>query len=192
MDFEYAHIEAYPNWALDGPKLYFMGKIYWNPEVNTDSLLTLFCSDMFAKSRNIMKDYFTTLENLNTSMNNDATRNRRLSAYTTQLPLNEKEMQMMHYAGNLLDQAVITASSNEEKERINFFAKGFRFSQYFFDLYNSKVNIDALADKLKSYLKENIAGDSMVLNIAKDLDFLPKTDAIIDNIVKQKKTVLSK
>ncbi len=25
MDFEYAHIEAYPNWAMDGPKYYFMG-----------------------------------------------------------------------------------------------------------------------------------------------------------------------
>jgi hypothetical protein len=192
MDFEYAHIEAYPNWALDGPKLYFMGKIYWNPAVSTDSLLTLFCSDMFAKSSNIMKDYFTTLENLNTSMNNDATRNRRLGAYTTQLPLNEKEMQMVNHARNFLDQAISTASSKEEKKRINFFIKGFRLSQYFFDLYNSKVNIDALGDKLKKYLKENVAGDSMVLNIAKDSDFLPKTNAIIDNIVKQKKTVLSK
>ena len=174
MQFEYAHIEAYPNWGLDGPKLYFMGKIYWNPQVNTDSLLTQFCNDMFGSANNIMKDYFVTLENLNTSMNNDPKRNRRLGSYITQLPLNENELKLVQEARNLLDKAAKKTSSVDEKKRIEFFSTGFKVSEYFFDLYNSKVYNEQKVAELKNYLKNTIAGDSMMLNIATDSDFLQK------------------
>lgn len=192
MKFEYAHVEAYPNWGLDGPKLYFMGKIYWNPYVNTDSLLTLFCSDMFERAKKEMKNYFMTLEELNTSMNNDATRNRRLGSYTTQLPLNEKELRLVAQARSHLDAAKNTARNESEKKRINFFERGFKFSELFFDLYNSKSNIASKGATIKLYIQNKIAGDSMMLNEATDPNFLKKMNATIDNIVKQKTKVLSK
>ncbi len=147
---------------------------------------------MFGKSKDKMKDYFTTLENLNTSMNNDAKRNRRLGSYTTQLPLNEKELEMVQQARKLLNGAANTALTNDEKKRIDFFSKGFKISEYFFDLYNSKDNSEQKGSDLKGFLKNSIAGDSMMLNVAASSDFLQKTNIIIDKIVKQKKAILSK
>lgn len=186
MTFEYAHIEAYPNWGLDGPKLYFMGKIYWNAYVNTDSLLTLFCSDMFRRAKKEMKNYFVTLEELNTCMNNDATRNRRLGAYTTQLPLNENELHLLAQARSNLYAAKNKARDENEKKRIDFFERGFKLSELFFDLYNSKNNIASRGQTLKLYLQNKVAGDSMILNEATDPNFLKRTNTIIDNIVKQR------
>ena len=61
MAFEYAHIEAYPNWALDGPKLYFMGKDLL--EFDSETLIrflpyfVLICLLNPGKDR--MKEYFT-------------------------------------------------------------------------------------------------------------------------------------
>lgn len=192
MKFEYAHIEAYPNWALDGPKLYFMGKIYWNPGIDPDSLLTQFCADMFGKAKNKMMKYFSILEDLNTSMNNDPKRNRRLGSYPTQLSLNEKELQIVKQARQLLNEAANTSLTHEEKKRIDFFSKGFKISEYFFDIYNSKAINEEKAAELKGYLKETIAGDGMMLNMAKDTDFLKTMDMIIDNIVQSKKLLLLK
>lgn len=186
MDFEYAHIEAYPNWSLDGPKLYLMGKIYWDPDLNTDSLLMQFCSDMFGQAKYKMKDYFTTLENLNTSMNNDATRNRRLGSYTTQLSLNENELQMVKQARKLLDVAANSALTGDEKKRIDFFSKGFKISEGFFEIYNSTAVDMNKVNELKDYLKNTVAGNIMMLNIAGDSDFITKMTALIDNIVKVK------
>ncbi|MEO6638601.1 MAG: DUF4838 domain-containing protein [Ginsengibacter sp.] len=187
MNFEYAHIEAYPNWSLDGPKLYFMGKIYWNPEVNTDSLLTLFCKDMFGPAKDDMKNYFTTLENLNTCMNNDPTRNRRLNSYITQLPLSSKELQMVHQARRYLDAASIEAPDDDIKKRIDFFSKGFKISESFFDLYNFNSGAVQKGAALKKYLQNTVARDSMLLNVATDKDFIEKTNASIDQIIKAKK-----
>ncbi|MBA2561793.1 MAG: DUF4838 domain-containing protein [Chitinophagaceae bacterium] len=191
MDFEYAHIEAYPNWALDGIKYYFMAKIYWNPDVDPDSLLTQFCSDMFGKSKNKMKKYFSTLEDLNTSMNNDPTRNRRIAGYSTQLPLNEKEIQMVKQARQLIDEAAKAAKKDEEKRRIEFFSQGFKVSEYFFDIYNSKDLNNSKVTELKSFLK-TIAGNGMMLHMAKGTDFVTKMNIIVDNVVKSKKQLLLK
>lgn len=187
MAFEFAHLEMYPNWALDGPKNYLMSKLYWNPNLNTDSILTLFCNDIFGKSKILMKNYFLTLEALNTSMNNNLEQRRGIRAYITQLPLNSKELQLVHQARQYIDEAYLTAQTSDQKERIDFFSKGFRMSEGFFDLYNSD-NIDvSKADNLKDYIKNTISGNQMILNEATDKNFEQKMDALIDQIVKQKK-----
>ncbi len=187
MNFEYAHIEAYPNWAMDGPKYYFMGKIYWNPDVNPDSLLTLFCSDMFGKAKDQMKAYFLTLEDLNISMNNDPKRNRRIAVYSTQLSLNEKELQMVKKARQLIDEAAKTAETEEQRKRIEIFSNGFKISEYFFDIYNSKNVDENKVSALKNYLKNTVAGNSMMLNIATDTNFIKRMDLDINSVIKSKK-----
>ncbi len=174
MNFEYAHIEAYPNWSLDGPKYYFMSKIYWNPDVNPDSLLTLFCSDMFGKAKNQMKAYFSTLEDLNTSMNNDSSRNRRITLYFSQVNLNEKELQLVKQARQLVDEASKAAETDEERKRIDLFSKGLRIFESFLNIYNSKDLNETKITELKSYLQQTVAGNSMMLNIATDTDFIRK------------------
>lgn len=187
MTFEYAHIEAYPNWSLDGIKYYLMSKIYWNPDINTDSLLAQFCSDMFGPAKTKMNNYFTTLEVLNTSMNNNPKRNRRIGGYLTQLALDPKELQLVHQARQYINEAYSIAQTKEQKERIDFFSKGFKMSEDLFDLYNSNTaNVDK-ADELKNYIKTTISGNQMMLNEATDKNFEQKMDVLIDQIVKLKK-----
>ena len=186
MEFEFAHLEMYPNWALDGPKNYFMGKIYWNPGVNTDSLLTLFCNDMFGKSAGQMKNYFSTLENLGTSMNNNQQRRRGIRAYLTQLPLDDNELSMVHQARQYIDNAYSIAQTDEEKKRIEFFSDGFKISEGFFEIYNSKTVDMNKVDELKNYLKNTVAGNKMMLSIAGDSNFVSTMNGLLDNIIKKK------
>lgn len=186
MSFEYAHLESYPNWSLDGPKYYFMSKIYWNPEVDTDSLLNLFCIDMFGKAAKKMQSYFNTLEDLNTSMNNDRARVRQMNNYQTQLSLNEKELNLVSKARQNIDKAYSIAETDTQKKRIDFFSKGFKISEGFFELYNSNGVDTTKANKLKDYLKNEIARNPMMLNVATDKNFLDVTGKLIDQIVKKK------
>jgi hypothetical protein len=58
---EFAHLECYPNWGLDGPKYYLMGKLLWNPATDVTAVLTQFCNDLFGRANKEMKNYFATL-----------------------------------------------------------------------------------------------------------------------------------
>ena len=187
MSFDYAHLEFYPNWSLDGPKCYFMSKIYWNPEVNTDSLLTLFCNDMFGKAASEMKDYFTTLENLNSLMNNDPKENRKIGAYNTQLSLDINELALVQQARQNVDKAYLLAMTDNQKKRIELFSNGFKISEGFFGVFNSKTVDTAKVNGLKDYLKNTVSGNQMMMNMATDKNFLLVMDNLIDQIVKGKK-----
>ena len=187
MQFEFAHLEMYPNWALDGPKNYFMAKLYWNPNMNTDSLLSLFCKDMFGKAGGQMKVYFSTLENLSTSMDNNRQILRGIRAYLTQLPLNENELSLVQHARQSIDKAYSQAVTDDQRKRIELFSNGFKISEGFFDIYNSKTLDTAKVNGLKDYLKNTVSGNQMMLNIATDKNFLTVMDNLIDQIVKGKK-----
>lgn len=187
MEFEFAHLEMYPNWSLDGPKCYFMSKLYWNPQENTDSLLALFCKDMFGRSSSKMRTYFTALEKLNLNMNNDRRRIRGINNYLSQLGLNEKELALVHQARQNIDQAYSIARTDDQRKRIDLFSKGFKISEGLFELYNSKVVDIAKANELKDYFKNTVAGNQMMLNIATNANFLNVIDNLIDQIVKRKK-----
>ena len=71
--------------------------------------------------------------------------------------------------------------------RIDFFSKGFKLPEYFFEIYNSKTVDVNKVNELKDYLKNTVAGNQTILFIATDKDFLTKMDALVDQIVKGKK-----
>ncbi|MEO6838215.1 MAG: DUF4838 domain-containing protein, partial [Ginsengibacter sp.] len=187
MSFDYTHLEFYPNWSMDGPKYYFMSKIYWNPKVNADSLLTLFCNDMFGKAAKEMKNYFTAFENLNTLMNNDPKENRKIGAYNTQLSLNVNELTLLQQARQSIDKANSFAGTDDQKKRIELFSNGFKISEGFFDIFNSKTVDTAKVNGLKDYLKNTVSGNQMMMNMATDKNFLLVMDNLIDQIVNGKK-----
>ncbi|HET7115028.1 MAG TPA: DUF4838 domain-containing protein [Hanamia sp.] len=188
LNFKYAHIEAYPNWALDGPKLYEMSKIYWNPDINIDSLRNLFCRDMFGKASSEMHDYFNTVEQISSWLNNHSATPTHMYNYIGQLSLDNTRMLMVKQARQFLDESMKTNGiTNDERKRIDFFSNGFKISEYFFDIYNSKtINPDKI-NEFKEYLKNTVAGNQMMLNMATEKNFLSVMDNLIDQIVKLKK-----
>jgi hypothetical protein len=188
FNFEYAHIEAYPNWALDGPKYYEMAKIYWNPGINVDSLRSQFCSDLFGKASKPMHNYFNEIESISTWLNNHSGTPTHMFNYMGQLALDDARIRMVKQARQYLDDAArVSGITGDEKKRIDFFSKGFKISQSFFYLYNSKTIDSSSVNELKDYLKNTVAGNPMMLNLATDKNFLKNMDALIDQIVKAKK-----
>ncbi len=137
--------------------------------------------------QNIILWVFSTLEDLNTSMNNDPERNRRIAVYSTQLLLNEKELQMVKKARQLINEAAKIAETEEERKRIEIFSNGFKIFEYFLDIYNSKNIDENKVSALKNYLKNTVAGNGMMLNIAADTNFIKKMDGDINSVIKSKK-----
>jgi hypothetical protein len=188
LSFDYAHIEAYPNWALDGPKMYEMAKIYWNPDVNIDLLRSQFCRDMFGNASSEMLDYFNTLEEISTWLNNHSGTPTHMFNYMGQLSLDNARMLMVKQARQFLDEASkVNGTTDDERKRIDFFSKGFKISESFFEIYNSKTLDVGKVNELKDFLKNKIVGDQTMLFMATDKNFIVNMDALIDRIVKEKK-----
>jgi hypothetical protein len=188
FNFEYAHIETYPNWALDGPKYYEMAQIYWNPDINVDSLRSQFCIDLFGKASKPMQNYFNEIESISTWLNNHSGTPTHMFNYIGQLALDDTRIAMVKEARQYLDEATqVSGITADERKRIDFFSKGFKISESFFYLYNSKTVDNRSVDELRNYLKNTVAGNPLMLNIATDKNFLNNMNALIDQIVKAKK-----
>lgn len=56
------YAEVYPNWGLDGPKLYVMSRLLWNPDLDVDALVSDWCTRMFRESAVPMAAYFDLCE----------------------------------------------------------------------------------------------------------------------------------
>ena len=173
---QFAHLECYPNWSLDGPKLYEMAKIYDNPAVNIDSVRTLFCLDMFGIGWPYMKSYFDDLEALSTSMNNNPLIARSLGYYPSQLKLDVQDSTLASNARGYINQA-LKVTTGTEHQRVQFFSNGFRISESLWSIY--KKNADST---FIPFLKDSIAGNQMYLNIATDPDFMSTMTNLINSI----------
>ena len=56
------YAEAYPNWGLEGPKLWVAEKLLWNPDQDAGALENRWCAALFADAAAPMREYFDRLE----------------------------------------------------------------------------------------------------------------------------------
>ncbi len=57
------YAEAYANWGLDGPKLWILEKLLWNPVQDVDELMNTWCNGFFGRDAGPkMRAYFDRLE----------------------------------------------------------------------------------------------------------------------------------
>lgn len=117
---DFYDIEAYPNWALEGPKFYEMSKILWNINVNTDSIRMQFCNDMFGNASTEMYLYFNALEYLNKTNISQS----HLFNYREQLQGTDSAIMVM--LRNYLNNALMADTSAIVQQRINYFNTGFK------------------------------------------------------------------
>jgi hypothetical protein len=146
-------VETYPNWGLDGLKLYEMGRIFWNSQVNVDSILHLFCTDMFGKASGEMEAYFNELE----AMNNVST---NLYQYKGQLTQPAEVMQSLR---THLDNALKLSGS--DSLGVDYFNQGFKIFEGAWKVAHGE-DYD-YATFLKSIVGKNL------LYIASDSTFIP-------------------
>jgi hypothetical protein len=173
----FQHLEAYPNWGLDGPKYYIVSRLMWNPDQDVNTLWKQFSEDMFGPAAAPMQEYFQTLENLWVQLDNVEGPERKLFRWSTQFNTTDKSMAMVKAARAALDKASTLAATPEQKERIELFSKTFRMSEMFFELASPTTVPDAQVEahtaKLKQYLQEQIVPDPMTLySRARDMKVL--------------------
>jgi len=158
LTWGYQHMESYPNWGLDGFKLWVTSRIWWNPEVDVPSLWRQIARDMFPGSAWDMERYFELLHELWIRMDNDA--ERKLRKWSNQFDLRSDEQRnMVRECRRILDSAVAAAKSPEERERAGLLSKSFRLSEHFFELANAQQVSAQQVEALRAYARDAIAPD---------------------------------
>lgn len=117
------YAEVYPNWGLDGPKLYTMARIVWNPDCDVDAIVGEWNDRMFRTAAAPMKRYFFLAEDAWRSQQGSGAWAYRLAADPAQFlvfpPAVIEEMT------GCLKEAAALAKDDLVKQRIEFFAKTF-------------------------------------------------------------------
>ncbi|MBD0258770.1 MAG: DUF4838 domain-containing protein [Cytophagales bacterium] len=187
---EFAHLECYPNWGLDGPKYYLMGKLLWDPDTDVNAELTQFSNDLFGRASREMYGYFNTLEQLSYSMNNNPAQYRKLFSFPQQFLLIAPELALVQKARGHLDKAARQARTPEEKQRIALFSKTFRLSEYLFEVANAKEIKRARLAEITRYVDEVLLKDPLTLYLVrKPADLKAQVQYAVDRCVAGKKIV---
>ncbi len=116
------YAEVYPNWGLDGPRLYLTARIWWNPDVDVDALFDDWNERMFREAAAPMERYFRRCEEAWTQPRQQGwstdfaifMRTPWLEVYTPEI---------MEELTGYLDEAAKLAQSDLVKERLHFFRK---------------------------------------------------------------------
>jgi len=118
------YAEAYANWGLDGPRLYMMTHILWDPEVNVDKLVNEWNERMFREAAEPMKKYFARCEqawNEQPDPGGSDLRIWRLLGNPEQFRMFTP--QIMTECTGYLDEAAAMATTDIVRQRIQFFRK---------------------------------------------------------------------
>ncbi|MEA3403781.1 MAG: DUF4838 domain-containing protein [Armatimonadota bacterium] len=116
------YAEVYPNWGLDGHKLYVMSRILWNPDVEIQPIVEDWNARMFREAAEPMSEYFALCER--TWRENNVGHGHwafRLAADPRQFEIFPPEV--IEQCTAYLDQAADMAESQIVRDRIAFFRK---------------------------------------------------------------------
>jgi len=125
----YMHAEAYPNWGLDGPKLYIAARLWWASRLDAGALLNEFCRDMFGPAAEPMRDYFAGLEQLWITLDNQKGPERKLFRWDRQFLADADDLAAVRRCRDLLTRAESLAQTTPQRRRIALFSKTFRLPE---------------------------------------------------------------
>jgi len=145
--------EDYPNWGLDGPKYWLIATMLWNNKQDYQALLEEYYRHMFGPASEVMKQYFSYLEEVWCTQTIPSTRsNYRWLNDARQLEIFSPEK--CDYAWSLLEKAEkIAAKAPPEpdrpsvSERINFFKTTFSLTRLLSHRYSLSQKMDNLSDQ---------------------------------------------
>ena len=126
------YCEAYPNWCLDGPNLWLMSKLLWNPDANVDMLIDDFCEKAFGNAKGPMRKYFAKLEDI--WVNQPLLKGEVFSQYY--LYRKREQLKIFQMADvveceRYLREASRLADTEMAKKRIELLRNGFRVTGYY-------------------------------------------------------------
>jgi hypothetical protein len=179
VPFTYQHAELYWHWKLDGPKAWVLARMWWNPEADPKALLTQLCVDLFGPAAEPMAQYFTTLEELWTRLDNVEGPERKLFAWKTQFKTSDAARAEIARCRGLLDRAAGLAQTAQEKERVASFEKSFRVSEFLFALAAAEKVNRAKLEEFRAYVRDVIMPDPMTFKESGDEDIVKQVEQAI-------------
>ena len=139
------YAEVYPNWGLDGPKLYVMSRIVWNPKVNVDALTADWNERMFREAAAPMKQYFKLAEDAWAHQQGRGAWAYRLAGDPAQFAIFTPKIMAEMTA--CLDEAAKLAQSDLVKQRIQFFRKTWELTLILGTNYWAGAQVQELIEK---------------------------------------------
>jgi len=128
------YAEAYPNWGLDGPKLWVLEKLLWNPNQDVDQLIDEWCRGLFGDTAPMMRRYFDFLEK---KWREQKPSDENRGGYRLyDLPNTGKQLtevfppKACDEAFALLEAAEKTTKDEEVRQRIRFFKSAFALTRF--------------------------------------------------------------
>ena len=162
------YAEVYPNWGLDGHKLWVMSRVLWDPQVDVDALATEWNERMFREAAAPMQAYFALCERA--WREQDTGRGHwayRLAADPKQFRIFPPEV--LDEATGYLDEAASVARDPVVADRIRFFRKTWdvtlllagRYwaSREVEDLIAAEAGLDQVATAMRSMAAQLAATD---------------------------------
>lgn len=186
LGWGYQHMESYPNWGLDGLKLWVSARIWWNPDVDVSALWKQAAMDLFPSAAAGMERYFALLHELWIAMDNDA--ERKLRKWSNQFELRDaKQRGMVAECRRLLDAAEQAAKPGVEKRRVSLLSRSFGLSERFFAIANTSKISAAQVEDLRRYARDVIAPDPWTFyGAGPSGDLMKDVDAALAVITKGK------
>ncbi len=140
------YAEVYPNWGLDGHKLYVMSRILWNPEVDVDALTDEWYERMFRESAAPMGDYFERCERAWREQDTGP------GAWAYRLAGDPKQFDIfppdiVAECTGYLDEAVRLAQTDTVRDRIHFFRKTWDVTALLAGNYWAGNDVQVLVDQ---------------------------------------------
>lgn len=126
--------ECAGHWALQGPSLYAAGKLMWNPDLNTDEILSDYCRRLFGPAANAMQGYFHYL--------NDVIRDADYHTGSAFDILNIYPSSVRGKAQEFIDQALSVAPDGLYRDRVEMYATGFAYSNAFAEMIEARNEFD--------------------------------------------------
>lgn len=137
------YAEVYPNWGLDGHKLYVMARILWDPEIDVDALTEEWNERMFREAAEPMKRYFALCERVWRENNfGQGHWAYRLAADPQQFRIFPPET--LREANSYLREAQRMAEDEIVRERIAFFSNTFDVTRLLAGNYWATSEIEGL------------------------------------------------
>jgi len=142
------YAEVYPNWGLDGHKLYVMSRIVWNPKVDVDAITREWNERMFREAAAPMPRYFKLAE--------DAWRNQKgRGAWAYRLAADPAQFaiftpQIVEKMTGCLEESGKLTQNDLVKQRIGFFRKTFEITRILGTNYWAGDEVQQLIEKKAS------------------------------------------
>ncbi|HJN14657.1 MAG TPA: DUF4838 domain-containing protein, partial [Armatimonadota bacterium] len=140
------YAEVYPNWGLDGHKLYVMSRILWDPDVDVDALTDEWNERMFREAAGPMKAYFARCERAwREEQKGTGHWAYRLAGDPAQFGIFPSHI--LEECTGYLDQAARLAKDALVKDRIHFFRKTWDITLLLAGNYHASGNVQELIDE---------------------------------------------